>query len=109
MAMRIEPGLLARLAQAEPAAALAELTEAGLATSATAAALAEAALGQAETDPGAARHWLDAADNLLAETDDETAHAQVLYARARLLVMDGDLPAAEAALRDARDTLAGRR
>ena len=102
----MEPELLARLARLEPATALAELTDAGLGTAvtagATAAVLAEAALGQAEAEPAAARRWLDLADALLAETDDEAAHAQVLYAGARLLVMDGDFPGAETALRDAR-------
>lgn len=106
MTSAIDPGLLNRLAQLEPAAALAELAAVGLVARPTAAALADAALEQAEAEPGRARRWLDLADEILVtagvEAREEAVRAQVRYAQARLLVVEGDLPGAESALRAAR-------
>jgi CHAT domain-containing protein/tetratricopeptide (TPR) repeat protein len=99
----LSQSMLDRYAELEPAAALAELEQAGLIGAATVRQLAASALAAVEAAPTAVGRWLAlaAALNGLLGNQPEL-HGQISYAQARLYVQQGDLTLAETALRAAQ-------
>ena len=103
MAPRFTADQLDRLAGLATGAAQGELAAAGQLDAATAIELAQAALAAAEREPTVATAWLELARAILAAPNPEPAAAAwVAYAQARLATLAGDLAAAEAQLRLAR-------
>jgi hypothetical protein len=103
METRLPDELLARLAQLTSTEAQAELAAGGLLDQECALELAQHALAVAGGTPERASRWLALADDVNQRTGaGANTQAQILYARARLLLVTGDMAAAETALRSAQ-------
>jgi len=101
---RLPDELLARLAQLTSPEAQAELEASSLLDSEIAGELASVALANAAVAPEPSGRWLDLADIVNQATgDDRSVQAQILYARARLHLVTGDMVAAETTLRAAQE------
>ena len=103
MDARLPDDLLARLASATPSAAFEQLDALGLLTASAAHSLADAALVKADTQTETAGRWLEVAALVNDSIGlDPSVSATVLYVRARLALISGNLQAAEANLSVAR-------
>ncbi|MBW7886030.1 MAG: hypothetical protein H3C34_26055, partial [Caldilineaceae bacterium] len=99
MANRLPDDLIAQLATLETPDALEELRARGLLISPAAAELATFALTQAHDDPQLALQWLTLARGVqTASGNAPEVEASILYAEARLQVLNGELAVAERTL-----------